>query len=114
MPCNTVQTTSVKLEVADLGLLADALKALGYSVNVGATSLTATHAQHGSVKYDMGRKKLEQTTSYGQQAQDVNAIKVGYSTQVVKKVAAKFGWSLNDAKAAPGEAVHFQAKKRSF
>jgi hypothetical protein len=114
MPCDSVQTTNVKLEVADLGLLADALRALGYSVDVRETSLSARHAQHGTLTYDKTAQRLSQTTSYSQTKHSAAEIGVAYSTQVVKKVASKFGWQLEQTKTKANEVVRFTAKKRSF
>lgn len=115
MPCDSVQKTSVNLDVADIGLLAAALETLGYQVTMQtAGALRATHRDHGDVAYDAAKKSLTTTTRYGQAPQNANEIKVAYSTQVVNKIATRFGWSVNATKATAGEAAHFQAKKRGF
>jgi len=115
MPCDSVQKTSVNLDVADVDILAEALRALGYVVSqANANGVLASHHEHGELFYDAKAKKLTTRTRYGQQAQNANEIKVAYSTNVARKVASKFGWSLAETKATAGEAVHFQAKKRSF
>lgn len=116
MPCDQVRTTSVNLEVADIGLLAAALESLGYSVTAqSATRLAAHHPEHGSVSFNRETQKLEQRANSYQTPQAASEIAVGYGTAVVKKVATRFGWSLKQDTLKPGAvaAASFTAKKRS-
>lgn len=111
MPCDQVQTTRCTLDAADIGLLADALRDLGYDVRmVGEHRLIASHDEYGSLSYDSRTKTLEQTGD----AQDENAIKVAYSTAVVRKVASRFGWKVQQQQAKGNVAVKLTASKRSF
>ncbi len=120
MPCDRVYTTSVNLEslkVDDVELLVAALEDLGYTVTRTAAGIVAAHPRHGSLLYDArtGKVRQEFQERLGQSAQDLNAIKVGYSRRVVAKVATRFGWSVKEVRSASENVVAaFDATKRGF
>jgi len=77
MPCDTVQITGIQLGKVDAALLEAAMASLDYQ------------------RYQW---KLigEEVQVRGQRLtdEDISAVKVAYSQQVVKQTANKFGWQL--------------------
>jgi hypothetical protein len=95
MPCNSIQTSSVNLElkVENKSFLLAALKSLDYSAaEIGET---VTFATRQGVRGVFANGKLTVTGRYGAAEQfDTNPIKVAYSHQVLKASAKRFGWTL--------------------
>ena len=96
MPCYTVQTCSCSLEHADLGLLEKALKKQGWTVYRSAGSKAMTFTKSGtSGSYRNGR--LDFSYSSSNVKPDVDAVKRGYSEQVILHKAEQYaedGWEL--------------------
>jgi len=109
MPCDTIQTTSVLLQVANLDLLVEGLRALGYVVTV----------EDGEVGFWRGRDSIRGTfadgllsvSAYNRAASPaiVNEIKRAHSVANVRSTARRFGWQL-----AEQDATHFVATKRGM
>jgi hypothetical protein len=95
MPCDSIQTSSVNLELKadNKTFLLAALKSLDYSAaEIGET---VTFATRQGVRGVFANGKLTVTGRYGAAENfDTNPIKVAYSHQVVKATAKKFGWTI--------------------
>ena len=72
MPCDQIITILSDFSKADLTLVAEAIQELGLS---------------GRVRFENG--KLESTS-----AEDIASVKTSYVIKVIRKVAARKGWSL--------------------
>jgi hypothetical protein len=112
MPCDTIQRSSVSLELKanNKQHLIAALKSLGYRVqDLGETVVFRT-SQGVDAIFAKGKLTLN---SYGTAAQnfDVNPIKKAYSVEVVKASAKKYGWNLTQDKQS---AFKFAAQKRGL
>lgn len=94
MPCDQVIYNSVSFEEATghLDLLADALREQGYSVQqYGETLQFSKNGLSGT--YANGKFNTQQS-AYSEAKFDVDAVKVSFSTGVVKKSAAQKGWKV--------------------
>lgn len=85
MPCYQVNYMTVELNAADLDLLKDALKALGYEftetngvIRVKGTSIVIEKGKATFAPYDKNK---------------INLIKIQYSKEAVKKASKYRGWS---------------------
>ena len=111
MPCDTIQTTTVDFGKADRGLLAKALKELGWTVSErGKDGLTAHNSKGESLDFSRGTFTVT-GTSYVAPAFDEKEVRRAYSRQVVNYAAQRFGWSL---KQNPANQNKFVATKKAF
>jgi hypothetical protein len=96
MPCYSVQTCSVSLDRADIGLLERALQELGYTVYSGSGTKTLTFSKDG-VSGSYRNSKLEFQYSSSGKKPDPDAIKRAYSKEVILQKATDYaadGWEL--------------------
>ncbi|MGH7260152.1 MAG: hypothetical protein ACREI9_05655 [Nitrospiraceae bacterium] len=107
MPCYTVQTSTVKMDVMDREVLAKALEAGKIAVMI-KSDLSLQFDLHGaSCLYQNGQLTIRRGAFVKKtDAEIANALKVLYSTGVVKTTAAKMGWKLTQK--APNQ---FKAQK---
>jgi hypothetical protein len=93
MPCNTIVRSKVEFLATstDLTLLAGALKALGWAVVQGETSLQFSKggSRPGRGSYDKATGRLTLPSNV-----DGDEIKRAYSEQTVEAVAKKNGWQI--------------------
>lgn len=91
MPCNTVQTTTLAFEAANLAHLAVAMKTLGFTVQLQPTCITFTTPEGATGTYANGRLTL-----FGAplNVQQVQALKVEYSRQCVLATCKARGWAV--------------------
>jgi hypothetical protein len=121
MPCDTIQRSTVKLELkADNKMfLKLALESLGFSLRYqgDANAMRRGDAETlvGFYKSGVtgtflanGQLKLEGQT-YDVNKFDINAIKRAYSIAVVQAAAQQFGWELNTT-----DGLTFEVKKDTF
>jgi hypothetical protein len=113
MPCDTVQISSVNLELKaeNKTFLIAALKSLRYQVRELANGTVTFRTPEGiDAIFTNGKLTLN---SYGTAAQNfnVNPIKKAYSVEVVKASAKKFGWNLQQDKQSQ---FKFIAQKRGL
>ena len=87
MPCDTIQTVSVTLRIADLDLLTGALVKLNLApVRTGNT-----------VFFGSGESFNKETGELRVRSQEtVSKIKQAYSAQIAAAQAKRFGWSLKE------------------
>ena len=92
MPCNTVQTTTVNLQNANLDMLAEAVAALGGQ----------SIREERGVLYFNDAWGYPATIANGEvtatRAFDASQLKRAYSAVVVKKAAKTFGWTFTQTK----------------
>ena len=110
MPCDTIQRSSVNLELKadNKQYLLAALKSLGYSVSEsrGVVSFTTPDGTIG--QFVNGQLKV--SGYYGAAERfNVNPIKRAYSTEVVKSAAVEFGWEIQETSAHT-----FDVQKESY
>ena len=86
MPCYSITTVSLKLMNANLDVLKKALEALGHR-NVYQSGTTLYWGRNSSYNQKTGQLTVESE-------QEGKAIKQGYSGQLVRKNASKFGWQV--------------------
>ena len=111
IPCYEVNTVTVDLKAADWAILKNSLKAKDsefeqVSINERSKTASAFHRRYGWVTVEDGTVTVEGSQRAGVEA--ANAINRGYSRQVLKATAARFGWAL---KQTPGT-NQFVATKR--
>lgn len=97
MPCDSLIFNSVSFEAATghLDLLADALREQGYSVTRQSSDSIEFHKGGLYGNYQNGKFNTQESGYYaGETKFDVDAIKVSFSTGVVKKAAAQKGWKV--------------------
>jgi len=90
MPCDTLRTTTVDLGKVDPTILTDALNRMG---------LNAQLSPNGYIRFDGGsyhRITGELTLSGSNTAARTSEIKQGYSAQVVRSQAKRFGWQVKE------------------
>ena len=98
MPCWTIQTTTVELELKaeNQAHLKAALESMGYRVQANEQNQTLTFQNRNGTlngSFVDGKLKLDGRDSEVANF-DINAVKRAYSTQVVKSQAKKFGWEI--------------------
>jgi hypothetical protein len=113
MPCDTIQRSSVNLELKaeNKSHLIAALKSLGYQVRELRNGMLTFRTPEGiDAIFTDGKLTLN---SYGDAAKEfnVNPIKKAYSVEVVKASAKKFGWNLQQDKQSQ---FKFTAQKRGL
>jgi len=86
MPCYTITTVKLVLTNANLDLLKKALEGIGYTAVKYGDKL---FWKNGSYDKTKGTLSLVKGTE-----EQGNVIRRAYSTEVLKKNAAKFGWQL--------------------
>ena len=101
MPCYQVNTVSVEFKATSTEHLLAALKALGWSYNYDER---AQRIYVRNFEIDLAAGKAE-ITRYQQDY--LNELKVAYSTEVVKSVAAKRRWVLKRRAAQKFEARRY-------
>lgn len=92
MPCDQIQFQSVQFADAKghEALLADALRTLGYAVHQDGSYISFS-SDEVSGTYSQGQ------FSYGEDEQfDVDAVKVEFSKNVVRKSASDYGWDITE------------------
>lgn len=97
MPCDTIQKSSVNLElkVENQTHLVNALKALGYQITYFGQGIEIGFRTPEGLDGNLRGNRLRMTGRSGQpEAFDVNVIKRAYSREVVKSQAKKFNWKL--------------------
>jgi hypothetical protein len=100
LPCDSIQRSQISFLATstDLNLLADGLRALGFTVRESDLGLdfykagiTGTYA-----------KATGKLTSRGYNELDIDEVKRSYSKAVVNSQAKKFGWKIDWKKNAEG------------
>lgn len=94
MPCDTIQRSSVSLELRadNEQLLVTALKNLGYAVQkIGETVCFTTREGHRGV-FAKGKLNL---SGYRVEQFNTNIIRRAYSVEIVKSQSKRFGWQLS-------------------
>jgi len=94
MPCNTIQRSRVSFELRaeNIDLLAEALRVQGFAVQQNEETLRFSDANVvGS--FVNGKLSLSGEKSAVSRF-DRNAVKRGYSHQIVKAAAKRMGWEL--------------------
>ena len=113
MPCDTVQKSSVNLELKadNKTYLIAALKSLGY-LSIQDLGETVRFVTRDGIVGLFAKGTLN-LTSRGQAAENFNTnpIKRAYSVEVVKGASKKFGWNLQADKQ---EQFKFTAQKRGM
>ena len=97
MPCNTIQRSTVSLELRadNQEFLVNALKSLNYSVNVSNNVVRFSNYRTGvNGSFVDGKLRIDGETSVVERF-DVNEVKRAYSRQVVEAAAKRFGWQAN-------------------
>lgn len=92
MPCDLIQRQSISFKnaVGHEELLAEALRTLGYHVTVrGQNIYFEKEGVSGTYRYGNFEHDADQLL-------DVDAIKVEFSKNVVRKSAKQYGWSVED------------------
>lgn len=109
MPCDTIQRSQVEFlaTTTDLHLLAEGLRALGFTVRESDLGLDFYKAGISGTY----AKATGQLTSRGYDQLDTAAVKVAYSEQVVISQAKKFGWKI-DWKTLPSGEREATVQKR--
>jgi hypothetical protein len=101
MPCNTITRVSLSLKNASFEVLTKALEKLGHKVTVQGEML---YWENGSYNRQTGRLEARasryNTTS---EQKHLSQIKFGYSEQLIRKQAAKFGWGVKQVSATKFE-----------
>jgi len=111
MPCDQIITSTVKFSMkdTDFSLLRMGMLNLGYSTPESDSQGNLTFYRG----YDKVRFKGDEVSmtldARKNQADEMNAIKRAYSTQVVMSQAKKFGWKLKEK--SPGKFVVQKAGK---
>jgi hypothetical protein len=98
MPCDQVRQTTVNLEklsTANLTVVADALRQLGFGVVELAEGLTARKANE-TVTVNKQTGAINSTLRGYGQALDNDVLKVACSQQIIQRTAKKFGWTLDE------------------
>lgn len=111
MPCDSIQTNSVDLQITQPDVLKAALEAEGITVQAVANGLQwFDETTRRWVTFSAGTLTY-QTTAGDQldEAELVNRIKRTYSAQVVRTVAARMGWKTQQVAANT-----FTATRRAF
>ncbi len=98
MPCDQSRTIGVSLEKCDATLMHDALAEMGLAPR-----------RHGSLIYFGRGESIDTATGKAQLSagRDIASIKQGYSRQVVKATAKRYGWQVKET-----EQNKFQIIKR--
>lgn len=110
MPCNTIQKSSVTLELKadNQAYLVAALQSLGFSVQVLENKTVTFYDRNRNVTGTFQNGKLKVSGYSGAAEQyDINPIKRAYSGEVVKAATKRFGWKLTQT-----EANKFTVKRR--
>ena len=97
MPCYSIQTTTVKLELnADnRDFLIEAMKSLNYRVNVLSNAVYFSDGNYEGTFSD-GKLTITSNSRYQTADQfDINPLKRAYSVQVIQAAAQQHGWQLN-------------------
>ena len=103
MPCDTIQTSTVELNVANVDILQAGLEADGHTVQrLSQHAIRWSYGYGETYTYDAKKRKLT-----APQGADLNAIRRSYSRQVVRKSADRFGWILEQQ-----SQTSFTAKRR--
>jgi hypothetical protein len=102
MPCDTIQRSSISLELKadNKTFLIAALKALGYTVSESGEVVRFVVRENYETltgSFINGKLRLEGDTSTVNRF-NVNAVKRAYSFQVVQSQAKKHGWTLKQTK----------------
>jgi hypothetical protein len=107
MPCDTISETEVEFhQQTDPDLLKKALGALGFRTQQTQQGFTFTNDR----TYENGRFENGKF-GFVQRGTSANAIKRGYSEQVVRASAKRFGWELKEAKTENSQ-IKFNVRKK--
>jgi hypothetical protein len=110
MPCDTIQRSTVTLELKaeNTEYLLAALRSLDYNVTNLKGQLYFSNAAGLTGSFTDGKLNVTGRTA-AVQAFDLNAVKRAYSLQVVKAAAKQYGWQLT-----PQAQNKFAVQKRGF
>lgn len=109
MPCDTIQTSTVKMEMRadNEKFLLNALSSLGYyATKIGETIAFRNNRGTETGVFAKGELTI---TSRNPESFDLNKLKRAYSTEVVKNTAKKYGWELK-----PTAENKFSVQKKGF
>lgn len=107
MPCDTIRTTTLDLNVADEGVLLRGLRATGWEVRTSDDMLNAYRrttgdafsVTHGQITVRAGREAI------------ADEVKQAYAQEAVRTAAKKYGFTVKvDAK----DAAHVTLSRRGF
>jgi hypothetical protein len=97
MPCYNSITLDPNLELANLALLEEALKALGYEVQRDEHSLSA-RSWNTMLEYENGALQLISAKPRDDTSILSQAIRQAYTRAALLKAAEKFGWNVQQGK----------------
>jgi len=110
MPCDTINTVSLDLGKHDPDLMFKALEALGKQPQKAGDVIRFQHNGYTCTLSKSGNLDMRGPAGRSY-ADDVNAIKRGYSAEIVKASAKKFGYTVTqDAK--DKNKLHLKARGR--
>lgn len=110
MPCDTIQLSQVEFleKSTDLKLLAEALRAMGFTVIENDDNLQfSKYGCTGTYEKATGRFQ-----SRGYEKVDTNEVKQQYGKASVNLKAKKFGWQISWSRNAQTGNEEFEVKKR--
>jgi hypothetical protein len=93
MPCNTVQTTTVGLEKADLDILVKAFGSLGFEPVRDRGVLHLYRAGRYIGTFERGVMTSPEVLSDWTAGQ-IKQLKKAYAGEVIKATASRFGWTM--------------------
>lgn len=110
MPCDTVNTVSLDLGKLDHETLFAALQALGKQPEKVSGGISFTHNGYRCSFRDGQLDMRGRSSNYDE---TINAIKRGYSEQVIKSQAKRFGWQVTAQESQDKKQLKFKLQARS-
>ncbi len=94
MPCNRVTTQSVALTKAMPDLVAEAMKALGWQINVHSKTQIEAYASSSYVTWRAGQGIIVRGYDQADQQPQITALTKAYSVQAVTWASQRAGWQV--------------------
>ena len=119
MPCDSVRTVGVNLNLADAATLSRALDRLGVRRDQWSGAQVFTHngrhytVEDGQVKGVYSSMQGERITP--QDLEDAaKAVRVAYAEEVVADMSERYGWAVEQTDAQGNETVAYVVTKETF
>ena len=112
MPCDTVNTVSLNLDKTDFETMLRALEALGKSPQVQGDKIHFTGRSGYGWTYTRGGQ-LDMRGTRTNYDDEINEIKRGYSAEIIRGQAKKFGWQVTPQESQDRKQMKFRLQARS-
>lgn len=112
MPCDTVRTIGVNLEVADKRLLEEAVKRLGGSNMTFSLNGRVFTIRGGRITADFSRYEARASADVLEEASQ--AVKRAYSEAAVQELSDRYGWAVEETETQVNEQVAYMVTKETW